>query len=55
MPKLNKKLEEIREEVIMLLWKKKLATVQEIGIIFELSTSAVYNIIKIEKEKRKML
>ena len=46
MPKIPKKLEEIREEAIMFLWKKQSGTVEEIGQIFDLSTSAVYNIIK---------
>lgn len=46
MPKLNKKLEEIRDIAIVHLWKTDLATVEEIGNIFHLTTSAVYNIIK---------
>ena len=46
MPKLNKKLEETRNLVIMYLWIRHLATAQEIGEIFGLTTSAVYNIIK---------
>lgn len=49
MPKLNRKLEEIRNLSIIHLWKTHLATVEEIGNIFGLTTSAVYNIIKDSK------
>ena len=52
MPKLNKRLEEIREKAVLHLWITHLATAQELGNIFGLTTSAIYNIIKINKKEQ---
>lgn len=48
MAKLTKRLEEIRNPIIIELFNNQVS-VQDIAIIFDLTTSAVYNIIKESK------
>lgn len=53
MPKIATKLEEYRDYLINELWKDRdinLLTIEDIGIIFHLSTSTVYKIIKESNE-----
>ena len=51
MPRLSHKLVEIRDIAIMNLWINQQATAEEIGKIFDLTTSQVYYIIKEKKGK----
>lgn len=51
MPKLSKRLEEIRNKVILMLFNKQYSA-KEIGNIFDLTTSQIYNIIKENKERK---
>lgn len=52
MAKISKRLEEIRNILIVQAWNDKentFVTVEDIGIIFGLTTSQIYNIIKEER------
>lgn len=49
MPKISEKLEVYRKNLIIDLWKSQadnLLTMEDIGIIFHLSTSTIYKIVK---------
>ncbi len=52
MPKLSKNLQEIREEAILYLYRQQYSA-QEIGVIFSLTTSAIYQIVKDNEESHK--
>ncbi len=51
MPRLNERLEQIRNVIIWDLYQGQ-ETAEDIGLIFGLTTSQVYNIIKTMKEKK---